>query len=510
MIANQPSVRLTHAGSLATESPLRDLEAIIRSRTPLIAVESNEEPQIVSMVRQIAARLQLKAFRWTVTEGLRAFDPCDQPQQSVVKSPEILGYIKSSAKHSLFVLLDFHPYLQDATHVRHLKDIALSYPSHYSTVVLVGYAVQVPEELRPFTAPFRLPLPTLAELRAIVVEAAADWGAENGQREVQTTNKALDLLVRNLAGLTATDARRLAIKAISDDGVITDSEMPEVMRAKYELLGRDSPLSFEYETAKFSEIGGMRRLRAWLEVRKSFFVDGAQAHLDPPRGVLLLGVQGCGKSLAAKAAAGIFGVPLLRLDFGVLYNKYYGETERNLRKAFETAEIMSPCVLWMDEIEKGLAVGDGDDDGLSRRILGALLTWLSERRKPVFIVATANDITRLPPEMVRKGRFDEIFFVDLPSAENRRDILTIHLAKRSLEPAQFTFEALLEATAGFSGSEIEQAIVSAMYTAHAQGRGVAQADLLAEIRQTRPLSVVMAEKVDDLRAWAAGRTVACD
>ncbi|MBE0542974.1 MAG: AAA family ATPase [Verrucomicrobia bacterium] len=510
MSANQPSVKLAHTGALATESPLRDLEAIIRSRTPLIAVESNEEPQIVSMVRQIASRLQIKAYRWTVTEGLRAFDPCDQPQQSVVKSPEILSYIKSSAKYSLFVLLDFHPFLQDATHVRHLKDIALSYSRHYSTVVLVGYAVQVPEELRPFTAQFRLPLPTLAELRAIVIEAAADWGAENGQREVQTTNKALDLLVRNLAGLTATDARRLAIKAISDDGVITDSEMPEVMRAKYELLGRDSPLSFEYETAKFSEIGGMRRLRAWLEVRKSFFVEGAQSHLDPPRGVLLLGVQGCGKSLAAKAAAGIFGVPLLRLDFGVLYNKYYGETERNLRKAFETAEIMSPCVLWMDEIEKGLAVSDGDDDGLSRRVLGALLTWLSERRKPVFIVATANDITRLPPEMVRKGRFDEIFFVDLPSAGNRRDILTIHLGKRSLDPAQFELEALMEATAGFSGSEIEQAIVSAMYTAHAQGRGVSQDDLLAEIQQTRPLSVVMAEKVEELRVWAAGRTVPCD
>jgi AAA+ superfamily predicted ATPase len=510
MSANQPSVKLAHTGALATESPLRDLEAIIRSRTPLIAVESNEEPQIVCMVRQIASRLQIKAYRWTVTEGLRAFDPCDQPQQSVVKSPEILSYIKSSAKHSLFVLLDFHPFLQDATHVRHLKDIALSYSNHYSTVVLVGYAVQVPEELRPFTAQFRLPLPTLTELRAIVIEAAADWGAENGQREVQTTNKALDLLVRNLAGLTATDARRLAIKVISDDGVITDSEMPEVMRAKYELLGRDSPLSFEYETAKFSEIGGMRRLRAWLEVRKSFFVEGAQSHLDPPRGVLLLGVQGCGKSLAAKAAAGIFGVPLLRLDFGVLYNKYYGETERNLRKAFETAEIMSPCVLWMDEIEKGLAVGDGDDDGLSRRVLGALLTWLSERRKPVFIVATANDITRLPPEMVRKGRFDEIFFVDLPSAGNRRDILTIHLGKRSLDPAQFELEALMEATAGFSGSEIEQAIVSAMYTAHAQGRGVSQDDLLAEIQQTRPLSVVMAEKVEELRVWASGRTVPCD
>lgn len=505
---NLPSAKLAHAGTLTTESPLRDLEAIIRSRTPLIAVESNEEPQIVRMVRQISNRLQIKAYRWTVTDGLQAFEPCDQPTQSVQKSNELLSYIKSDASYCLFVLLDFHPYMQDMVHVRQLKDIALTYSKHYSTVVLVGYSLTVPEELKPYTAFFKLPLPTLEELRAIVLEVAGDWGAEHGRRDVQTTNKALDLLVRNLAGLTTTDARRLAQKAIGDDGVISESEIPEVMRAKYELLGRDALLQFEYDTVKFTEIGGMARLRQWLEVRKSFFLE-LDAVLDPPRGVLLLGVQGCGKSLAAKAAAGILGVPLLRLDFGVLYNKYYGETERNLRKALETAEVMSPCVLWMDEIEKGLAA-DGNDDGLSRRVLGTLLTWMSERKKPVFLVATANDIAQLPPEFVRKGRFDEIFFVDLPSDQNRRDILGIHLRKRQFDPAHFDVPALVAATKGFSGSEIEQAIVSAMYTAHAQSREIAQEDLLAEIRQTRPLSVVMAEKVQEIRAWAAARTVPCD
>src|SRR5258705_6787153 len=212
----------------------------------------------------------------------------------------------------------------------------------------------------------------------------------------------------------------------------------------------------------------MHRLRNWLEIRKTFSRDGVPEHLDPPRGMLLIGVQGCGKSLAAKAAAAIFGVALLRLDFGELYSKYYGETERNLRKALQTAEVMAPCVLWLDEIEKGLAAGD-DDDGLSRRVLGALLTWMSEGRKPVFIVATANDITRLPPEIVRKGRFDEIFFVDLPAQQIRREILAIHIHKRCLDPAHFDLEALAEATQGFSGSEIEQGIVSAMYTAHALG-----------------------------------------
>jgi AAA+ superfamily predicted ATPase len=506
---NVRSANLAQGATLATESPLRDLAAIIRSRTPLIAVESNEEPQIVRLMRQIAQTLQLRAYRWTVTEGLQAFDPRDQPREAVLKSQEVLSYIKTSGANCLFVLLDFHPFLQDTLHVRFLKDIALNNPKSCSTVVLVGATLQMPEELRPFTGYFRLPLPTPDELRRIVYDVAADWGEEHGHREVQTTNKALDLLVRNLAGLTATDARRLTIKAINDNGVISESELPEVMRTKYELLGRDSPLSFEYETAQFAEIGGMRRLRQWIEVRRSFFRDGPTAHLDPPRGVLLLGVQGCGKSLAAKAAAGIFGVPLLRLDFGVLYSKYYGETEKNLRKALETAEVMAPCVLWLDEIEKGLSVED-DDDGLSRRVLGTLVTWMSERRKPVFLVATANEINRLPPEMVRKGRFDEIFFVDLPSAQNRREILAIHLRKRCLEPAGFDLDALTAATDGFSGSEIEQAIVSAMYTAHAQGHVLSQEDLLAEIRQTRPLSVVMAEKVADLREWATDRTVPCD
>jgi hypothetical protein len=503
------TARFAQTSALSTESPLRDLAAIIRSRTPLIAVESNEEPQIVEMVRQIGRQLQLKTFRWTVTEGMQAFDDCDRPPETVLKPQEILNFIKTGASYSLFLLLDFHPYLQDSVDVRFLKDIALTYPRHYSTVVLVGCALAMPEELRPFTACFRLPLPTPEELRRVVYDVAATWGAEHGHAEVQTTNKALDLLVRNLTGLTATDARRLTLKAIDDNGIISESDLPEVMRAKYELLGRDSPLTFEHETAEFAEIGGMRRLRNWLEVRKSFFRDDTPGQLDPPRGLLLLGVQGCGKSLAAKAAAGIFGVPLLRLDFGVLYSKYYGETERNMRKALETAEVMAPCVLWLDEMEKGLAVGD-DDDGLSRRVLGTLLTWMSERRRPAFIVGTANDITRLPPEIVRKGRFDEIFFVDLPSAQNRKEILAIHLRKRCLDTGDFDLEPLARAAEGFSGSEIEQAIVSAMYTAHAQGRGLTQSDLFGELGQTRPLSVVMAEKVEEVREWAASRTVPCD
>ncbi|HEY5720364.1 MAG TPA: AAA family ATPase, partial [Gammaproteobacteria bacterium] len=219
----------------------------------------------------------------------------------------------------------------------------------------------------------------------------------------------------------------------------------------------------------------------------------------------LLGVQGAGKSLAAKSVAGAWQVPLLRLDFATLYNKYYGETERNLREALHSAGQMAPCVLWMDEIEKGLAADS--DGGPSRRILGTLLTWMAERAARVFMVATANDIAALPPELMRKGRFDEVFFVDLPDAAVRAVIFRIHLRKRGLDADAFDLDGLAAASAGFSGAEVEQAVVSALYAAHAERREPATADLLGELGRTRPLSVLMAEQVDALRAWAAERTV---
>jgi SpoVK/Ycf46/Vps4 family AAA+-type ATPase len=226
-------------------------------------------------------------------------------------------------------------------------------------------------------------------------------------------------------------------------------------------------------------------------------------------GVLLLGVQGCGKSVAARAAAGIYGVPLLRLDFGAIHNKYIGESERNLRETLATAGVMAPCVLWIDEIEKGLATGDGDS-GTSRRLLGAFLTWLAERKAKVFVVATANDIAALPPELIRKGRFDEIFFVDLPDTATRAEIVHIHTRKRQLQLSDPEAKQLAALCDGFSGAEIEQAVVSAVYAAHAAGRTVGASDILREIKATRPLSVVMAEKVAELREWAVERTVAAN
>jgi SpoVK/Ycf46/Vps4 family AAA+-type ATPase len=279
------------------------------------------------------------------------------------------------------------------------------------------------------------------------------------------------------------------------------------MEAKYRLMNASGVLSFEYETARFGKVGGLSKLKEWLSVRQRVFQGEAVGFgLEAPKGVLLLGVQGCGKSLAAKAVAGVWDVPLLRLDFGALYNKYIGETEKNLRDALRTAEVMAPCVLWVDEIEKGLAGGDGDD-GVSRRVLGTLLTWMAERKKSVFLVATANDVTGLPPELLRKGRFDEIFFVDLPDEATRALIFQIHLKNRNLQPSRFDLDRLAKASPGFSGAEIEQAIVSSLYASLATSSTISMTHLLEELGKTKPLSVVMKEKIDWLRNWARERTV---
>ena len=281
---------------------------------------------------------------------------------------------------------------------------------------------------------------------------------------------ALDLLVQNLSGLTTADTERLARNAIRDDGAVTASDLPAVMKAKYQLLNRGGVLSFEYDTTQLSRSRGVSQSRSsGSSSARAAFRPDRPAGLEPPKGILLLGVQGCGKSLAAKATAGAFGVPLLRLDFGSLYNKYHGETERNLRESLQTAEVLSPCVLWLDEIEKGLATGN-DDSGTARRVLGGLLTWMAERRAQVFLVATANEVSELPPELIRKGRFDEIFFVDLPPPPSRAEILAIHLRKRGLAPERMNLAELVALTDGFSGAEIEQGIVSSLYAAHALGQ----------------------------------------
>ena len=357
---------------------------------------------------------------------------------------------------------------------------------------------------------FSLALPGEPQLAKLVRDEAFVYSREHGGRRVEIDPAALKAIVRNLMGLSLADARRIARQLIFRDGAIGAGDLPELAKLKFELLNREGLLHFEYDTAQFADVAGLARLKAWVAQRRAVFNgETAVAGLDPPKGVLLLGVQGCGKSLASKAIAGGFGVPLVRLDFGSMYDKYHGETERRLRESLRNAEALAPCVLWIDEIEKGLATS-GSDDGVSKRVLGYLLTWMAERKAKVFLVATANAVRELPAELLRKGRFDEIWFVDLPGPAVRAEIFRLHCQRRKIDWEGYELAALAEASAGFSGAEIEQAIVAALYAAHAEGVPVAQRHLEAELRGTRPLSVLMAEQVNALRAWASTRTVPAD
>jgi SpoVK/Ycf46/Vps4 family AAA+-type ATPase len=492
-------------------SELQDLTALIRANTPLIVIETQDEGRVIELFRQALSQVWRALHRWSITEGLRRLDLDreDEPQGPPDASAALQA-IKQADQRGIYLLLDFHPYLGYASSQRQLRDIVQRRHTLPHVLVLVGAKVELPPELEAVAVRFSPRLPDANALLKLVREEAEHYARENGGRRVEVDGEAVKQIVRNLQGLSLTDARRIARQLIFADGALNADDLPQLAKLKFELLNRSGHLHYEYDTARFDDVAGARRLKRWIEQRRGVFVSGkAPPGLDPPKGVLLLGVQGCGKSMLAKATAAGFGVPLLRLDFGTLYDKYHGETEKNLRAALASAEQLAPCVLWIDEIEKGLATG-GEDGGVSRRVLGYLLTWMAERNAPVFLVATANQVQELPAELLRKGRFDEIFFVDLPSPDARVEILRVHLARRQLVPDDFALPALAAASAGFSGAELEQAIVAALYTAHAEQTPLSTDLLMQEIRQSRPLSVLMAEQVEALRAWAVERTVPAD
>ncbi len=482
-----------------------DLELVLRSHVPIVVLETHDESRVLDQFRQLAVRLGKPVLAWTVTTGLRRIDLDIEVASPASEPSALLEQVRATETPGIYLLLDFHPYLDDPVHVRLLKEIALRSDPGGHTLVLVSHALDLPPELRGFTARVEMALPDAKALEELIREEAKAWSGANGGRRVATDNRTLEMLIRHLGGLTVADARRLVRHAIQEDGAITQEDLPQVMQAKYRLLDRGGVLSFEFDTARLADVGGLTRLKRWLQQRQTSFLE-RESGLEPPRGILLVGVQGAGKSLAAKAVAGLWGLPLLRLDFGTLYNKFHGETERNLRESLAAAEAMAPCVLWVDEVEKGVAA-DQHDGGTSQRVLGTLLTWMAERKAPVFLVATANVIERLPPELIRKGRLDEIFFVDLPDTRVREEIFAIHLRKREQDPAAFDLPALAAAAEQFSGAEIEQVVVAALYLAREQRAPLETRHLLTELGQTRPLARVMVEKISALRNWARERTV---
>jgi MoxR-like ATPase len=488
---------------------LKDLELLVRSRYGLIWLETREEERAGGLLHHLADALGVSFFTWTRTGGLRVKGSGNAVYgtEAPVKA---LQHVRSSSAPALYHFRDLGGALAgDGGLAAHLRDVAGRMESVEGAVVLTGEGVEIPATLRERTAHVTLPGPSEEEFRRLLSDLLRDLSAR-GHVEVEMTREEMATLVGHLSGLTLMEAEKILTKAVVEDGRLAPDDIRHVIEAKRRVVEREGLLEYYPADTTLAGVADLATLKGWLSKRRAVIHDPERARsfgLEFPRGVLLLGVPGCGKSLSAKAVAAEWRLPLLKLDPSNLYNKYVGESEGNFKRAVRAAERMAPVVLWIDELEKAFASGGSEDGGVSQRILGSFLGWMQDRRGDVFVVATANDVQALPPELLRKGRFDEIFFVDLPDHPTRAEIFRIHLEGRGRQARAFDLEALAAETDGFSGSEIEQTVVGALYTAFSGAGAVDTETIRAEIVRTRPLSVTMAEKVEAMRTWARERTV---
>ncbi len=484
-----------------------DLCLLIKSRYPIVYVETYEEDRLARLLESVCRNLNLALFIWSVTAGLRRYG-ADQPVYDTQDPAKSLLHIHASRLPAVYLLQDFHPYLSEPRIVRQFREIAQDAGKFSATFVLSAPALELPAELRKHAARFQMKLPDEGELRQVVLDTFRELNRGRNYINRLGLNE-LSMMARNLRGLTIAEARRIVSRCVLDDDMLDGADLARAVSIKKESIQQSGILEYFDVQHDLPPLGGLRGLKAWLRRFGVGFSEKArQMGLRPPRGVLLVGIQGCGKSLAAKTIALEWGLPLVRLDPSQLFDKYVGESEKNLRRAFETAEAVSPVVLWIDEIEKAFAGSSSSesDAGLGRRLFGSFLTWMQEKKDAVFVAATANDLSAIPPELQRKGRFDEIFFIDLPDAEERREIFNIHLKRRSQQPEQLDLSALVAASEGFSGAEIEQAVVAALYGMLAENaEHLTTERLLGELRGTVPLSRSRREHVAEFRQYAQGR-----
>jgi hypothetical protein len=496
---------------MALTDPTRDIELLVRSRHGLIVIESEDDERVATLLRLAADRLGTHLFTWSRARGLRR-DGAASPVYGTEDFLQLCSHVAGAAIPALYLLRGAAPLLQDDVRAERLADAAAASVDAGGAVVLIGESVPLPATLRRRAARVELPVPDVREYKALVERILRDLAPRINVR-IERQPAEAQALFNGLRGLTLMEAEKVLTRAIVEDGVLAAEDIRHVVAAKKQIVEREGVLEFHPVEHGLDDVADLAGLKAWLAKRRNIVRDPKRATefgLSFPKGILLIGVPGCGKSLCARAVAADWQLPLLRLDPGSLYNKYIGESESNFRRACATAERLSPVVLFIDEIEKAFAVGGSEDGGVSQRVLGAFLSWLQDRRGDVFTVATANDVSKLPPEFLRKGRFDEIFFVDLPNAEARRAIAEIHLRRRNRQPAGFDLAAFVAATDGFSGAEIEQVIVSALYTAFARDVRLDDGLLLNEASATRPLSHTMAERIAALRNWASDRTVSAN
>lgn len=500
LITTLPCVKVTH-----------ELLTLIRSRYPLVGVETHEEARLERILAEVAEGLGVPFWCWDNHNGL-VHNGTGNAMYNTARADQVLFHLKRSDENGIYLLKDLHHHLGEPSIERALRSAAANFKQGDRALFLVAPAFDVPPGLEKELKVVPLALPGPDELKEVVYRAAASLGFGHAVK-IRMSPDDMAHLLGALRGLTLEEAERAVVQVVLDDRMLEPDDIRKVLELKKEALMKTGLLEYVPTDESLSEVAGMDNLKAWLRQRKGAFGPRARDFgLDPPKGVLLLGVQGCGKSLFAKAVAREWELPLIKLDPGTLYDKFVGESERRLREAIRTAEAMAPAILWIDEIEKGLAgaTSSSVDGGLSRRLFATFLSWLQDKSEPVFIIATANDISILPPELIRKGRFDEIFFVDLPGPEARRAVFSIHLRRRNWRPEEFNLDALVAASDGFSGAEIEQAVVGALYSAFSGAGELTTKLVLKELNSTKPLSVTMAEQVHALREWASERTVPAD
>jgi SpoVK/Ycf46/Vps4 family AAA+-type ATPase len=518
---------------------LERLKILLNSSTPIVVIETVEEMRAVRLVRVACSSLNLATFEWSIASGLvrcgsdvgqlvpepvhsaagdsaggTGHDLNDAGAQAIYNSREpaqALGNLEAMSLEAAFVLKDFHRHMDDPVVVRRLRDVGQKFSANRRTVVITAPSITIPPELGSLVEFLELPLPEKQRLRQIIDEMIARVGKSRTLRHTLDAS-GLDAMANNLRGLTEEEAERAASQAIVTRYGVTPETVTDVLQAKKELLRHSGMLEFIEASENLASVGGLDNLKRWLAQRRGTWEEAAREFgLEPPRGAIILGVQGCGKSMCARAIAGEWKLPLVKFDTAAIFDKYIGETEKRIQKVFRVAEGLAPCVFWIDELEKIFA-GSGPDSasvdaGVSSRILAAFLSWMQDRKAPVFVAATCNNVNVLPPELIRKGRFDELFFVDLPIQSERKQIFAIHLARRKRNPAEFDLDRAAAAAKGYSGAEIDAAVQTALYAAFSSKQTVNTQGLLDALKATVPLSTTRAEEIQALRAWARQRAV---
>ncbi len=487
----------------------QEIDVLIRAKYPILYIVSWEEQRVEEALKAICAPLNRSLHTWSITQGMKP--PVNRTTGPVKPTSlpgelEALALVHEAPEFTVFVLKDFHPYLKDSRVIRLLRDLAVRIRGKAQTLILLGPSLNLPPELEKDVTVIDYPIPKAEDVNAVLDQVIASV-KDNPKVDSSLSPEARELLVKSALGLTLDEIEAAFARSLVERKKF---DVEVILEEKQQIIRKSGLLEYYPAQNSLGDVGGMELLKEWLDKRTQSFTDKARAFGIPaPKGILLLGVQGCGKSLLAKAVAAEWNLPMLKLDVGRIFGSLVGQSEENIRRAIRTAESVAPCILWADELEKGFAGIQGSgvsDSGTTARVFATFLTWMQDKTAPVFLIATANDVSALPPEMLRKGRFDEIFFVDLPDLDERQQIFKIHLSKRKRDPANYDLGKLADATKGFSGAEIEQVVVGALFSAFDEERELSEEDLITEAKSVVPLSVMMREDIEELRTWAELRT----